>query len=99
MDSSALFNEIESAFPETKMPAKAAISFHKNDYPQCEYLGSYLEECRAKEITGNVIRYCHQELGCLSTVGLKWFLPHYLKSCLTPEAEYNQSLCGFLAWP
>ena len=98
MDSSALFSEIGNTFPDMRMPPKAALSFHKGDCPQCEYLRNDLEEYRGKEVTGDVIRYLHQELGCLSTDGLKWILPHYLKFCLTAEAAYNQMETEFMIY-
>lgn len=61
MDSKELFDEIESACPAVKMPAHAALSFHKTDCPQCEYLKSDLEKYRGEEVTGKLIRYLHME--------------------------------------
>lgn len=98
MNSNALIAEIEAAFPQVQMPAKSAISFHRAGCDQCEYLRNDLEEHRGKEVTGNLIRYLHQELGCLSTAGLKWVLRDYLKFCLTPEAEYNTMETEFLIY-
>lgn len=98
MGSNTLFNEIGSAFPAIQMPTNAELSFHKGACPQCEYLRNDLEEYRGKEITGDLIRYLHGELSCLSTAGMKWILPHYLKFCLTPEAEYNQMETEFMIY-
>jgi len=98
METNTLINEIESVFPEVKMPEGLALSFHKNDCFECEYLRNDLEEYRGKEISGEVIRLLHQELSCLSADGWRWILRHYLKFCLTPEAEYNQMETEFLIY-
>jgi hypothetical protein len=98
MGNSELIDEIEASFPQVEMPAKSELSFHKNGCDQCRYLRDDLEERRGKEINGDLIRYLHQELGCLSTAGLKWILRDYLKFCLTPEAEYNMMETEFLIY-
>jgi hypothetical protein len=98
METNTLINEIESVFPEVEMPEGLALSFHKDDCFECEYLRNDLEEYRGKEISGEVIRLLHQELSCLSADGWRWILRHYLKFCLTPEAEYNQMETEFLIY-
>jgi hypothetical protein len=98
MKATTLINEIESEFPEVEMPEGLALSFHKDDFFECEYLRNDLEEYRGKEISGEVIRLLHQELSCLSADGWLWILRHYLKFCLTPEAEYNQMETEFLIY-
>ncbi|MFZ6874081.1 DUF6714 family protein [Undibacterium sp. Di27W] len=98
MDNKFLLDEIASSFPIVPMPAKTALSIHLDDCAQCGYLRNYLEKQRDKKITADVIRYLHNELSCLSTAGLKWILPHYLKFCLTPEAEYSKLETEFMIY-
>jgi hypothetical protein len=98
MNNIELTSDIEAAFPDVPMPPKADLSFHREGCSLCEFLGDDLDDYRGKEVTTDLIRYLHHELSCLSTAGLKWILPHYLKYCLTPEAEYNQMETEFMIY-
>ena len=94
----ALLKEIESAFPLVEMPPGIEIPFHKDGCIECDHLREDLEEYRGKEITGEAIRLIHQEMSHLSAKAWRWILPHYLKFCLTPEAEYNRMEAEFLIY-
>ena len=98
MNTDELLEEIRVAFPVLPMPARQALQFHPDGCAQCEYLSEYLYERREQAVDGNVIRYMHQEMTCLSSKGWAWALPHYLPYCLTPEAEYNWMETEFLIY-
>jgi len=97
-DTCVLLKEIESVFPFVDMPGKNEFLFRKNGCFECDGLQSDLEGYRNKEITGEAIRLVHQELSNLSAKGWQWILPHYLRFCLTPEAEYNRMETEFLIY-
>ena len=80
------------------MPSKRELRFHADDCPQCTYLSEYLDERRGQQVDGSMIRYMHQEMGCLSAEGWAWALPHYLPFCFTAEAEYNRMETEFLIY-
>jgi len=98
INTSALLKEIESVFPFVDMPDKNELVFHKNDCFECDGLLNDLDDYRNKEITGEAIRLVHQELSSLSAKGWRWILPHYLRFCLTPEAEYNRMETEFIIY-
>lgn len=95
-DTGTLSELIESVFPFVEMPSAAElISLGR---PDSEYLTQELERYRGKQIVGDTIRLIHQELSYLSAKGWRWILPHYLRFCLTPEAEYNRMETEFLIY-
>ena len=98
VDTESLLEEIQSAFPFLPMPDENEIVFHMAGCHVCDGLKNDLGDYRGKEITGEVIRLVHQELSSLSAKGLQWILPHYVRFCLTPEAEYNQMEIEFLIY-
>jgi len=63
-----------------------------------EYVAEELERYRSKPIDGDAIRLVHQELSNLSAKAWRWILPHYLRFCLTAEAEYNRMETEFLIY-
>lgn len=93
-----LFVEIESVFKLIEMPNADELTFHKVHCAECDDLREELLLCRGKSITGETIRLIHQELSLLSAKAWRWILPHYLKYCLTPEAEFNQMETQFLIY-
>jgi hypothetical protein len=94
----ALSKEIESVFPFVEMPLGFELPFHGSDCIECYDLRNDLEEYRGKEITGDAIRLVHQEMSHLSAKAWVWILPHYLRFCLTPEAEHNRMEAQFLIY-
>jgi hypothetical protein len=98
METNELLAEIRRAYPVVEMPKKRGLRFHAEGCVQCQYLSDYLDEHRGQPIDGEIIRYMHQEMSCLSAAGWAWALPHYLPFCLTPEAEYNQMETEFLIY-
>jgi hypothetical protein len=98
MDTASLLAEIRRVFPPVPMPNLHDLRFHPAGCVQCQWLSEYLDENRGKPIDGPIIRYMHQELGCLSAKGWVWALPHYLPFCLTAEAAYNQMETEFLIY-
>lgn len=80
------------------MPEQRNLRFHPDGCAQCQYLSEYLDEHRGHIVDGAMVRYLHQEMPCLSAVGWAWALPHYLRYCLTPEAEYNKMETEFLIY-
>ncbi|MFI3158433.1 MAG: hypothetical protein QX199_20000 [Methylococcaceae bacterium] len=98
IDTCSLLKEIESVFPFVDMPEGNDLVFHKNGCFECDDLQNDLEDYRNKEITSEAIRLVHQELSSLSAKGWRWVLPHYLRFCLTTEAEYNRMETEFLIY-
>ncbi len=49
-----------------------------------------------QEISYSTRRY--RQMSQLSAKAWRWILPHYLKFCLTPEAEYNRMETEFLIY-
>jgi hypothetical protein len=98
MNIDRLLKEIESAFPSVEMPDASDLTFHKVSCRECEDLRKDFEDYRGKEITGQVIRFFHQEMSLLSAKAWQRILPHYLRFCLTPEAEYNRTETEFLIY-
>src|SRR5690242_2288221 len=90
MNTEELLTEIHAAFPVVEMPDELELPFHTDGCWQCGYLVRDLEEVRGKTMDGNVISLIYQEMSCLSAKGWSWALPHYLRYCLTAEAEYLQ---------
>ena len=89
---------ISEEFPFIPMPEKESLKFHSHGCLECDYLANDLDYVRCKEINGEVIRLIHREMFCLSAAGWCWALPHYLRFCLTPEAEYNRMETEFLIY-
>jgi hypothetical protein len=98
MSIDTLVNEIDLVFPFVEMPPSAELTFHKVGCTECDYLRDDLEMYRSKEVTGELIRFLHQEMSHLSGNAWRWILPHYLKFCLTPEAEYSRMETEFLIY-
>lgn len=98
MNTNSILTEIESAFPFVEMPLGIELSFYKDGCFECDRLRDDLEQYRGKEITVEAIRLIHQEMSILSAKAWQWLLPHYLRFCLTPEAEYNRVETEFLIY-
>lgn len=97
-ETEALLNEVKLAFPLVEMPNGLDLPFHKDGCFECDSLRDDLEYYRGREITGEAIRLVHQEMSHLSAKAWQWILPHYLRFCLTPEAEYNHMETEFLIY-
>lgn len=91
----ALSEEIARTFPIVEMPkAEKILVPGRGD----EYIAEELERFRNKELDGVAIRLVHQEMSSLTAEAWCWILPHYLRFCLTPEAEYNRMETEFLIY-
>jgi hypothetical protein len=83
--------EIERAFPLVEMPPPEAIRYHPTGCWQCDELAAYLEDHRNNRAGGfTLIDTVWQEMSCLSAQATRWILPHYLRYCLTPEAQEEE---------
>lgn len=98
MKSADLLIEIASAFPPMEMPLKEELPFHARGCLECQWLQEELDWLRGKPINGDLIRLLHQELSCLSAKAWRWIAPHYIRYCLTTEADYNQMEIEFLVY-
>ena len=96
LDATNLACVIEEAFPLVDMPSSADLI--APGFSQYNYLAEELERYRGKEISGDAIRIIHQDLSHLSASAWHWILPHYLRFCLTAEAEYNRMETEFLIY-
>lgn len=97
MNTKILQEEIRTAFVVIDMPDKNDILFHGEDKCQSDLLCE-IEDLRGRVISTEVIRMLHQEMSSLSAKTWLWILPHYLKYCLTPEAEYSQMETEYLIY-
>lgn len=98
IDKHSLAHEIDRAFPFVRMPAPDEIPHHRGGCPTCEQLVIDLDVFRGKAIGADAIRELHQEMSHLSAEAWRWILPHYLRYCLTPEAEYSSFETEFLIY-
>ena len=98
METEELLTQIETAFPIMAMPPLEAIVAHDDKCPECRGLTKDLERYKDAPINGDAIRLLHQQLYHLSSPGLHWILPYYLRYCLTSEAIYNRFETEFLIY-
>jgi hypothetical protein len=98
LSTQALLQEIETAFPILEMPSTDSLVIHDASCPDCSDLLIDLESWRGQAITDDEIRLIHQNLSHLSPSTWRWILPHYLRFCLTPIAEYNRMETEFLVY-
>lgn len=91
-----LADEIAAEFPILPMPPAARLVVAGSIGGQ--FLIDELEMYRDKQIDGHAIRLVHQELPHLTAEGIQWVLPHYLRFCLTPEAQYNREETEYLVY-
>ena len=98
MDTNFLSAEIDIAFPPVEMPHGVDLLFHSTGDFESKSLLEDLEQYRSREIDADAIRLVHQEMSNLSAKAWRWILPHYLKFCLTPEAEYSRMEAEFLIY-
>ena len=97
-DTQRLAAEIDLAFPIEEMPPGRELPFQTLDHFEAEHLVNDLEHFRGRPVDGAAIRLVHQEMSHLSAKGWRWILPHYLRFCLTAEAEYNRMETEFLIY-
>jgi hypothetical protein len=97
-DTDRLAEEIDSAFPIVEMPPGNELPIKTLDSFEATHLVQELEQFRGKAINGTAIRLVHQEMSHLSAKAWRWLLPHYLRFCLTPEAEHNRMETEFLIY-
>ena len=97
MNTNILLKKINAAFLKIDMPDKNEMLFHEKDRCQ-NYLLEEIEELRGGVISLEEIRILHQDMSTLSAKAWLWILPHYLRSCLTPEAEYSQMEIEYLIY-
>lgn len=93
-----LAKEIDHFFPVIGMPSPENIPAHLDGCSTCAQLASDLNVYRDKPIDAALIREIHQEMSHLSANAWRWVLPHYLRFCLTPEAEYSCFETEFLIY-
>ena len=98
MNTGDLLFEINSLLPSVAMPCNSDLTFHKGNCLECEYLRKDLEEFRDSFNVEDVIRCLCNEISLLSAKTWRWILPHYLRFCLTPEAEYSRTETEFLVY-
>ena len=96
LDTATLRAEINLSFPFVEMPPTGELLVP--EYAASQYLAEELEQYRPRQVDGGAIRLVHQELPHLSAKAWRWILPHYLRFCLTPEAEYNRMETEFLIY-
>ncbi len=98
LDSLELLERIESTFPIVEMPASEELPFATLNERLAGDLIRDLEEFRGKVVTVALIRGVHQEMTHLSPQAWRWILPHYLRFCMTPEAERSRLEMEFLIY-
>jgi hypothetical protein len=90
MKTTPILTAIEAAFPLVEMPATTELTVHLSDCMDCDSVRKDLDDHRGEEVSGKIIRMAHCFLCVLSPQAIQWLLPHYLRFCFTPEAEYNR---------
>lgn len=93
-----LLSKIDSVFPVDLSIENHELTFHEKGCRDCDDLRPVLNKLIGKEINGEVINVLHQSLSMLSSKSFLWILPHYMKYCLLPEAEYSQQEAQFLIY-
>ena len=93
-----LIDKIDAVFPSVEMPPLKDFLFHENDGERYAGLLSDIDEFRGGSITGDAVRIIHKDMSKLSAKAWCWIFPHYLKYCLTPEAEFNRMETEFLIY-
>ncbi len=92
MDTEYLLREIESVFPPFDMPSGFELAPEFPRYIESEEIRNDMEEFRGKRIERDAIRTIHRYLPVLSTKGMRWILPWYLRYCLTDEAQKHSRI-------
>lgn len=85
MDDRSLLDEIDSAFPHTKMPA--TVTRQAPRFIESREIDEDIEEFRFLPITVQAIRAIHLYLPVLSVEAMHWLLPHYLRFCISEEGK------------
>lgn len=97
MSIDTIAQQIDRVFPLVEMPLKTELLFDQDSLEHCPLVDD-IEAFRGKKIAGEFIRLIHREMPYLSAEAWCWILPHYLRFCLTPEAEYNRMETEFLIY-
>lgn len=98
MNTEELLRDIAVTFPPVEKPNGLAISFHKDECLQCEYLREDLNEFDGPVLPAKAIRTIYQEMSCLSAQGWRWVLPSYLTHCVSVETVYDGIETEFLIY-
>lgn len=61
-------------------------------------LADEIQEYEARPVTMDLLRLVHQSLRKLSPDAYLWFVPHYLKLCLTDEGRYSRFEAEFFVY-
>ena len=61
-------------------------------------LADEIQEYEARPVTIDLLRLAHQNLRKLSPDAYLWFVPHYLKLCLTDEGKYSSFEAEFFVY-
>lgn len=98
MRTDLLLKEIDEVFPVMLMPASAELTDHQEDCESCDDVRHYLNAYRDIEVDKTLIRFLRQNLYQLSPMTFRWFLPHYLKYCLSSDWADAQEETYFLVY-
>ncbi len=87
MNTDDLLKEIDSVFPSFDMPSHSELALVSPRYIEADEICNSMEEFRGKSIETEAIRTIHSYLPILSSKGMRWILPWYLRFCLTDEGQ------------
>jgi hypothetical protein len=90
--------EVEAAFPPIAKPPLAAITAHASGCFECGMLQEELSSVGGPWLPDSLVRSMHQQLWCISTEGLRWVLPSYLRKCLQLDTVADPSEIEFLVY-
>jgi hypothetical protein len=86
---SELLAKIEDAFPPMDMPPIGSVTVHdggswleKSICPDCDYDQKQFADWDQKITSGQLDAFPVCDVFCLSAIGMKWALPHYLRQCI-----------------
>ncbi len=88
MNKEHLLKEIEEIFPLVEKPKGISISFHKTGCFHCEELRNDLTHVKGY-FPEEGLRVIYDELSCLSSEGLLWVMPTYLKYIVNTKASLD----------
>ena len=90
MDCISVLDEVKQVFSFVDMPPQDEMVPSTPRTIESEEIREDMEAYRGKEITGEAIRTIQRYFPVLSAKATRWILPHFLRYCLTPDAESDR---------
>jgi len=98
MKTKILLDEINEAYPYMSMPASMDLTVHTHGCEYCADVRERLEAYRGLELDKTVYIFMRRNWGTLSPVGFLWFIPLYLRYCISLQWDDAEELIYFLVY-